>query len=223
MAENDFRKRAKRKLLRVTFPSGKVICYNTVNATFIGTLCEIGSSLFSEIKLELGHLPLLSTEIHPKYRDAMKLVCDGWYVNLQSNTDQKYLQLRSISDSLGLGLKIELGDDFEVQEAPVAKQTRKPKSKDNLLVKMPNGEYIANQSPIETFTQVVWEIGVDKVMRKGLAYCGNPLITTRQDSNYQVQIGPDHWIRIPNSTKDKAKMLRVIALHMHMDIEITII
>lgn len=62
------RGRAKRKLLRVTFPSGKTICYKNVADTMIATLQELGTEVISDIKLELCHLPLLSKEVYPKYK-----------------------------------------------------------------------------------------------------------------------------------------------------------
>ncbi|MGM9821306.1 MAG: hypothetical protein ACI30D_01770 [Muribaculaceae bacterium] len=221
MTVDNLRKRAKGKLIKVTFPSGKVICYKNVTNTFLGVLREVGSERFPEVKLELCHLPLLSKEIYPRYKEWMKPVCDGWYLNAQSNTDQKYLQLRSLNDSLGLGLEIEIGEDFETQKVP--DRISKSKTKDNLLVRFPDGEYIASQSTIETFTQTIWEIGIDQVMRKGIDYAGSPLITTRQENNRQVQIGPDRWIKVPNTTKEKAKLLRIIAIYMHINLEITIV
>lgn len=118
MDEKVKRSRAKKKLLRVTFPNGKVICYNNATSTMIAVLNEIGEDLFSSVKLEMCHLPLLSKEIYPKYQKDMKPICDGWYLNAQSNSDTKFLQLMSINDQLALGLKIELGSDFETVEDP---------------------------------------------------------------------------------------------------------
>lgn len=221
MAVEGFRRRAKRKLIKVTFPSGESICYKNVTSTLIGVLCEIGSERFPEVKLEVGHLPILSKEIYPKYKDWMKPVCDGWYLNAQSNTDQKYLQLRSISESLNLNLKVEIGDDFTTQDDP--NRVKKSRLKDNLMVKFPDGEYIANENSIDTFTQTIWQIGIEEIMRKGLEWNGNHLITMRKSHNAQVQIGTDRWLTIPNSTKDRAKLLRVIALHMRIKLEVTII
>ena len=74
MDEEVKRSRAKKKLLRVTFPNGKVICYNNATSTMIAVLNEIGEDLFSSIKLEMCHLPLLSKEIYPKYQKDMKPV-----------------------------------------------------------------------------------------------------------------------------------------------------
>lgn len=70
--ENDIlRLKAKRKYLRVTFPNGEVICYNNATATMIAVLNRIGEEKFPLISLEMCHLPLVSREIYPKYKEYM--------------------------------------------------------------------------------------------------------------------------------------------------------
>ena len=110
MEENEaLRQRTRHKRLRVTFPDGKVFCCMRSIATMIATLKEIGSDSFPQIDMTMCHLPLLSKTVYPKYEEWMKPVCDGWYVNTQSDTETKYMQLRSISDQLALGLVVEVG------------------------------------------------------------------------------------------------------------------
>ena len=213
--------RAKKKLLRVSFPNGKVICYNNATSTMTAVLAEIGSDKFPSINLELCHLPLLSKEVYPQYKKWMKPVCDGWYMNAQSSTDGKYIQLRAISDQLSLGLTIELGSEFEPQDDPY--KTKKSRVKDNLLVKLPDGEFIANSSATETFLETIWKLGIDDVMRKHLTWCGRDLITTSKASNTQVQIGENRWIVVPSMTKEKAKLLRVIGIMLHLKLEVYVI
>ena len=221
MDEEVKRSRAKKKLLRVTFPNGKVICYNNATSTMIAVLNEIGEDLFSSIKLEMCHLPLLSKEIYPKYQKDMKLICDGWYLNAQSNSDTKIPQLISINDPLHLGLKIELGAGFDTVEDPG--KEKRTRSRDKLLVKMPDGEYIANNSALETFLEVVWKLGIEAIRKKELSWCGNPLITSKKMVYNQIQIDRDRWIIVPNSTKEKVKLLRVIGAMLHIKMDINII
>lgn len=221
MDEEVKRSRAKKKLLRVTFPNGKVICYNNATSTMIAVLNEIGEDLFSSIKLEMCHLPLLSKEIYPKYQKDMKPICEGWYLNAQSNSDTKFLQLMSINDQLHLGLKIELGAGFDTVEDPG--KEKRTRSRDKLLVKMPDGEYIANNSALETFLEVVWKLGIEDIRKKKLSWCGNPLITSKKMVYNQIQIDSDRWIIVPNSTKEKVKLLRVIGAMLHIKMDINII
>lgn len=213
------RGRAKKKLLRVTFPNGKVLCYKNTTDTMIATLQELGDDVIANIKLELCHLPLLSKEIYLKYKEWMKPVCNGWYLNTQSNSDSKYLQLNAINEQSSLGLTVELGDDFETQDNP--NKERRTKTKDKLLVKFPDGQYFANNSATDTFLEVIWEIGVDKIKQKEMSWCGKPLITTSKMFNGQVQIDNQRWIIVPNTTKDKVKLLRVIGAILRINMEIT--
>lgn len=220
--ENDkFRSRAKKKYLRVTFPDGEVICYSNVTYTMIAALNRIGEVNFPQINLEMCHLPLLSREIYPNYKKYMKPICEGWYLNTQSNSETKYLQLKVINDQLNLGLKIEVGYNFETQKEPG--KGKRSKIIDKLLIKMPNGEYIANDSALDTFLETIWQLGIDNIMKKDLYWGGNPLITRKKMANNQVQIGIDRWIVVPNSTKDKAKLLRVIGVMLRVKLVISII
>lgn len=215
------RGRAKKKLLRVTFPSGKVICYKSTTDTMVAVLQELGEDVISKIELELCHLPIVSKEIYPKYRKWMKPICDGWYINTQSNSDSKFLELKSINDQLSLNLKLELGADLDAEDKP--DKEKRTKSKDKLLVKFPDGQYFTNNSTLDTFLEVVWEIGIDNIKRKDLSWGGNPLITTSKMFNNQVQVDSQRWIIVPNSTRDKIKLLRVIGAMLHINMEISTI
>ena len=49
MEDGQIRSRAKKKLIRVTFPDGEVICYNNATSTMIAALNKIGSDKFPSI------------------------------------------------------------------------------------------------------------------------------------------------------------------------------
>ena len=194
------RDRARRKLLRVTFPNGKVLCYKSTTDTMIATMQELGDGVIANIKLQSCHLPLLSKEIYPKYKEWMKPVCNGWYLNTQSNSDTKFLQLNAINEQLSLGLKIELREDFVAQDNP--NKEKRTRTKGEILVKLPDGQCFANNSITNTFLEVIREIGIDKIKQKELTWCGKPLITTSKMFNGQVRIDNERWIIVPNTTKD---------------------
>ena len=213
------RDRARRKLLRVTFPNGKVLCYKSTTDTMIATMQELGDDVIANIKLQSCHLPLLSKEIYPKYNHRMKPVCNGWYLNTQSNSDTKFLQLNAINEQLSLGLKIELREDFVAQDNP--NKEKRTRTKGEILVKLPDGQCFANNSITNTFLEVIREIGIDKIKQKELTWCGKPLITTSKMFNGQVRIDNERWIIVPNTTKDKVKLLRVIGAMLRINMEIT--
>lgn len=213
------RDRARRKLLRVTFPNGKVLCYKSTTDTMIATMQELGDGVMANIKLQSCHLPLLSKEIYPKYKEWMKPVCNGWYLNTQSNSDTKFLQLNAINEQLSLGLKIELGEGFVAQDNP--NKEKRNRTKGEILVKLPDGQCFANNSITNTFVELIREIGIDKIKQKELTWCGKPLITTSKMFNGQVRIDDERWIIVPNTTKDKVKLLRVIGAMLRINMEIT--
>ena len=213
------RDRARRKLLRVTFPNGKVLCYKSTTDTMIATMQELGDDVIANIKLQSCHLPLLSKEIYPRYKEWMKPVCNGWYLNTQSNSDTKFLQLNAINEQLSLGLKIELGEDFIAQDNP--NKEKRTRTKGEILVKLPDGQCFANNSITNTFLEVIRGIGIDKIKQKELTWCGKPLITTSKMFNGQVRIDNERWIIVPNTTKDKVKLLRVIGAMLRINMEIT--
>lgn len=220
MIDETIRARAKKKYLRVTFPDGEVICYKNATSTMIATLNKIGVDKFPFIKQEMCHLPLLSREIYPKYKKDMKPICPGWYLNAQSNSDGKFMQLKAINDQLGLGLKIELGDDFETQAEP--EKEKRSKSRDKLVVNMPNGKCIATNSSFETFVEVIRLWGVEEIRKKALLWGGKPLVTTTKTLNSQMQVDSDKWVIVPNTTRDKVKLLRVIGAMLHVNLEISV-
>ncbi len=60
-------------------------------------------------------------------------------------------------------------------------------------------------------------------MRRDILWGSNPIITLLQRSPRQIKIDENRWIMVPMLTKDKAKLLKVIAMHMKTNLEITII
>lgn len=221
MMEDNLRQRATKKLLRVTMPDGTVICHKSATMTMIDALVAIGSENFPKITTENCHLPLLSKEIYPKYIDWMKPVCDGWYINAQSDTGQKYMQLTSIKSQLGIAMEVEMGTGFITSDAKVVQKSKK--KDDKLLVRFPNGEYAAGENPIDTLIDAIWQIGPDNIRRKELTFKDKPIITLSKQYNGQVQVGQNLWLTVPNQTKDKYKMLRIIDVMMKLRLEISII
>ena len=221
MMEENLRQRATKKLLRVTMPDGTVICHKSATMTMIDALVAIGSENFPKITTENCHLPLLSKEIYLKYKDRMKPVCDGWYINAQSDTGQKYMQLTSIKSQLGIAMEVEMGTGFITSDAKIVQKSKK--KDDKLLVRFPNGEYAAGENPIDTLVDAIWQIGPDNIRRKELTFKDKPIITLSKQYNGQVQVGQNLWLTVPNQTKDKYKMLRIIDVMMKLGLEISII
>ena len=88
---------------------------------------------------------------------------------------------------------------------------------------MPDGEYIGNESSIDTFIEAIWKLGIDEIMRIGLTWNDFQLITKNKLYANQVQIDTDRWIVVPALNKEKLKLLRVIGAMLHKKIEVSLI
>ena len=219
--EEDLRRRAKTRIIRVTMPDGEVICFNRPTQTLIEALRKIGSENFPKIDLKVAGLPLISKEIYPQYKESMREVCDGWYVVLNGGTSEKYIQLRSIAQQLGINMEVEIGDNFITQRA--SRDLSGRRRDDKLLVKFPDGTFVAGDNPIDTLLEAIWKIGPENIRRKELMFKDKQIITLSKMYNGQVQVGKNMWLTIPSSTKDKYKMLRFIDMMMRLGLETNII
>ncbi|MDO4510850.1 MAG: hypothetical protein Q4B68_03410 [Bacteroidales bacterium] len=187
----------------------------------IAVLAEIGSSRFPLIRLEIGHLPILSKQRYAKYHEKMKPVCDGWYVNTTSDTEQKYMQLRSISDQLALNLKIEINTVFEESiKHPGFKRNR---FYGTLMVTLPNGEVICNEKANLAYLETLKKIGIEDIMRCHINYGGKAFVSTSKVANNQVQIDEQHWVFAPRGIKNCEKMLRMIGTVLHINLKFKVL
>lgn len=216
-----FTKKAKKKLLRITFADGSVVCYKSATVTFMETLRRIGIEKLKDLDIECAHIPLISETLYPKFKDYQKPLVRGWYVMTQSDTEQKYLQLLSIKNKLNLDYTVECGDDFEASTTKLFQKSKK--STESLLVKFPDGEFIGGEHPKDTFIDAIRKIGVDDLARKGIEIAGKPLFTTSQVYKGQIEMDKNKWLMMPSTTKDKAKAIKVIGAIMRINLDVTLI
>lgn len=162
--------------------------------TFIESLRKIGIDKLKDINLEIGHLPLISQECHERYKEYMKPLDNGWYVNTQSDTSQKYIQLTSIKNSLGLDYIVEIGSDFETSNVKGFAKSRE--KKDCLLVHFPDGSYVGGESPKETYSLTIKRIGPELIFRKELMTSGKEIVTRFKKYPNQVDIGNGMWLTV---------------------------
>lgn len=177
--------RKSKERLKVSFPDGKVICMRHPKDTMIAVLKEIGSDRFGEITLERNRRPLLAKEIFPELKNYMREVTDGWYLNCQSDTDEKFLQLSLINKALGLGLVIEKGDFAEIDMPEAEKKSKKSKSR--LRVVLEDGTVIEDNTAANVVMELirrVWEcIRWQPAISSGLGKTLSPAPTPTADGS----------------------------------------
>lgn len=219
--EDKYRIREQKKLLKVTFPDGTIFCNKNVSQTFIQAINYIGADTVAKLGLEVCHIPLVSQNINEKYKEWIKSIDNGWFVAILSDTEQKFRQLLSIKEQLGLNMIVEIGYNFTTSSN--TKEHKRTKSKVDLMVTFTNGHIIAGKNPVETFINFIKYIGIEKIEKKNILMGNRQLFTSTNKYKGQIDINNGKWLTIPNTTKDKYKIMKVIGSITHTDFEITII
>lgn len=113
---------------------------------------------------------------------------------------------------------------MEVKDEPntaIAKRssrgTRKiPKGR--LVVTFPDDTAIVDNAYVKTIKR----IGTEKIEKTNLRFAGRKLITATKQYPSQTSLPDGKWLTIPNATKDKYKMLKIISSMTHTPFEVEI-
>lgn len=214
------RPRSQKKILRVSFIDGTVYCYKNATITFTEAVRKIGADRVAGLNIEWRHNALCSKEPIPGYEQYMKPLDNGWLINTQSDTSEKYLIIKSIISKLGVDCTVELGEDFETSKTKGF--IKKRQRVGGLLIQFADGEFVGGNSPKDSYIQAIAKIGLDTICYKGFEDHGQELVTRYNKYKGQIQSG-DKWITIPGQTKDKISALKRISLELNLGLKITVI
>lgn len=92
------------KLLRVTFPDGKIVCHDKGAETIAEVVEIIGPEKVAELNISVSSQPFVSKE---KYERNQTAISEGWLVTTHSSTESKKRTIEKLSDTFGLGLIVE--------------------------------------------------------------------------------------------------------------------
>lgn len=199
--------RAKKKKLRVVFPDGSIICFKNATTTYIEAIKKIGPEVFAAAGLEIGYLPVVSTECYERYKKYMMPLTDGWWVNTQSDSSQKYLQLRSVKTKLGLDYEVQLAEEFDEYNAVATPKSRK---QDLICVYYSDDEFIHAPHNEDVFVKTVERIGAEGIMHRCIEFMGKEIVTRYNKYPKQRKLDSGLWVTIPNSSKDMRRALEYI-------------
>ena len=212
---------SQKKLLRVTFPDGTVLCYKNVTMTFVEALRKIGVDKLQNVHLDIYKRPIITREIYEGFEADIKPLDNGWYVFACGDSTEKYLRLTTIINQLQLeGITVEIGTDFETSNIKGFSKARKKVG--GLLIQFADGEFVGGESPKDSYIQALTKIGLDIICYKGFEDRGEELVTRYNKYTGQVQSG-GKWITVPGQTKDKIRALERISQKLNLGLKITII
>ena len=222
--DEKLRIRGKKQRLKVTLPDGTEICDVSATVTMMQTIDIIGVERVASLGMEVCHVPLVSREIVPKYAEWTKEIKpgSGWYLMAQSDTKQKYMQMKSIFQQLGIGAKVEMGD-FETLASDRNEGKRKAhKKKSKLCVTFADGFVVCSTDHQHVYLDTLRYIGIDKVRKTNLQITGKPIIAKERKSTSQIQLSTGEWLSVPPQVKDKYKILKIISSMTHTPFEVKI-
>lgn len=212
---------SQKKLLRVTFPDGTVLCYKNVTMTFVEALRKIGVDKLQNVHLDIYKRPIITREIYEGFEADIKPLDNGWYVFACGDSTEKYLRLTTIINQLQVeGITVEIGTDFETSNIKGFSKARKKVG--GLLIQFADGEFVGGESPKDSYIQALTKIGLDTIFYKGFEDRGEELVTRYNKYKGQVQSG-GKWITVPGQTKDKIRALERISQKLNLGLKITII
>lgn len=212
---------SQKKLLRVTFPDGTVLCYKNVTMTFVEALRKIGVDKLQNVHLDIYKRPIITREIYDGFEADIKPLDNGWYVFACGDSTEKYLRLTTIINQLQVeGITVEIGTDFETSNIKGFSKARKKVG--GLLIQFADGEFVGGESPKDSYIQALTKIGLDTICYKGFEDRGEELVTRYNKYKGQVQSG-GKWITVPGQTKDKIRALERISQKLNLGLKITII
>lgn len=212
---------SQKKLLRVTFPDGTVLCYKNETMTFVEALRKIGVDKLQNVHLDIYKRPIITREIYEGFEADIKPLDNGWYVFACGDSTEKYLRLTTIINQLQLeGITVEIGTEFETSNIKGFSKARKKVG--GLLIQFADGEFVGGESPKDSYIQALTKIGLDIICYKGFEDRGEELVTRYNKYKGQVQSG-GKWITVPGQTKDKIRALERISQKLNLGLKITII
>lgn len=219
----DTRQRAKRKRIKVSFADGTEFCDANATTTMIQAIEKIGVERVAALGLEVCHIPLVAQEVNQKYASWTKPMSNGWYLMAQSDTKQKYMQLKSIIAQLSIEATVELGDFDAISATSHARKGDTRKKKAQLSVTFPDGMVLQGENPLHTYVMVIYHIGLERIKKINIKIGGCPITTPHKKYNGQVKLDSGEWLTVPVTVKDKYKILRVISSLTHEPFEVRII
>lgn len=96
--------KAAAKVLRVTFPDGRIICHNKAAQTLFDVVEYIGFERVEQLQWRVSSQPFVSREPYPRNQYEK----NGWYVTTHSNTEYKKRQIERLSELFNLDLVVEM-------------------------------------------------------------------------------------------------------------------
>lgn len=205
--------------IKVTFPDGSEFCYKSPVNTVIAVLRKLGKERYPEINFTLGSRRVVSKVYEPKLKSYLKEITDGWYYFNQNDTKGKTNQLINLNKQFNLGMTIEVGAFKGVADPSIPGSTR---SKNRLVVTMPNGEVIDHESYRQVFADCIYKLGPRRVSAKANIKLSKnqDLFSASDTEGSRFQLDEMLYMLMPYTAKEAMTILKIIAKRLNENISV---
>lgn len=200
-----------KKLLKVHFQDGSVICRDKVTDSYIDCLKKIGLPVVHALGISARDRSFVN--LVSKESDGINYTeVDGWFVFRKLEVEGMGKNLKTVSDRLDLNLLIEVVEKDEVF---------RDKDKKKTLRVFFEGEDITQNSGAKTFAEAISKIGEEQVAKMGMIVAGHNLVAgTGGDGYTPTSRGFYVWTKTPAS--QKVSLLEKIAAGTNTKITVTL-
>ncbi|MBR1464400.1 MAG: DUF262 domain-containing protein [Prevotella sp.] len=105
---NGKKKRSPNKLIRIEYPNGDFIQKEKANETLIEFIRRTGCNRVKELNIKVDYNNLVSEAKDGTNSSEFHKVDDKWFINTHSSSQAKVKQIKTISEALGLQIKVHL-------------------------------------------------------------------------------------------------------------------
>ena len=166
-----------------------------------GGIAEQGSKAFTEMRYADAQSLAESGKGLLEFRSKVDALLEEWQAGVDVQVRKK-VEIKAIEP--------------RIKSSPKSKKTR-------LRVTFPEGRVIEEYFAADTFTQVIRDLGLDKVESFGITVRGVPLVGLQRSSSYQQRRVDGRYVVTHSSTEEKKETLEDLARRVGVSYKVEII
>lgn len=213
----------KRFKLKVEYPNGKVLDYDSVANTYVEVITDFYPELIAEMGIKHAGVNIVSTTLDDKYGKYQRPIDGGWYVMTNSPTEAKMRDIQTISDELGLDLKVSIisldGGEF----IPEQFESKDSKGWTKVKITYPDGRVSIPHVAFEALVEVVKYAGPQRVRDLHLNYFEGEFICRKPSKDKYAKackpVGDGWLVNTCSSSARKVQQIEEISNSLNLGIQ----
>lgn len=214
--------------IRVTRPDGSVIDHARVVDTYEEVIKENIPELIQEIGITHAGVNIVSTQYDEKYKKYQKQIGDGYLLFVNSSTKNKYKDLQTINEELGLGLKIELIDIDSESKIQISEKSKEHEGEERTKIKVtfPDGTSVQHSPVLKTLLAVVEYAGPARVAELNIIVNRENMMSRKPYERYKVackEVSGGWYVNTNTSTEQKFEQICHISKSFNLGLKVDLV